>query len=704
MLRLPSILIAVCLFATPRHVPAGITNAVEVNRAGCDLDSDGETFEITATALTTRHSDSVSFNIRDETGSASLGLTRPTADFAPGDLIRVRGVMTLTHERLISPQVHEIEVIRHGPPPAPIDATADDIYGGSLVYALVRVTGTVLDAFLDEADPRYAFIVLSESHGTVCFSSRSLADYNLSSIIDAEVSISGVCFRHSATSPRARLGYEIEITSPEDIKVLVPAPEDPFSVPLLAGNAHEIWRGQSQGPRRRRLFGRVAAVWHGDRLLLRTDENHCSRIQLSEPNPPRIDDAVEAAGLPGTDFYQLNLSRAIWRPIPSAGVVSNPPPFDISARELLSDDSGRTKYNVHLIGQTVRLEGDIRTLPEPNGNNRNLELLCDGQTVPVDLSPCPSLPDKIAVGARMRITGVCLAVTEDWRPQATFPHIEGIVIVPRTIDDLQIIAAAPWWTLGKLCTVIGALLVLIAATLIWNAGLRRLISRKSRALVCEQIRHERTRLKTEERTRLAVELHDFVAQSITGASMELETACALRDTTPQHMMQHLAIADRTLKSCRNELRNCIWDLRSHALDEPDMTRAILRMLTPHVSKARLTVRFNVARARLSENTAHAILRIVRELTLNAMHHGKASSVRIAGCIDRNRIVLSVVDDGCGFAPDSCPGVREGHFGLEGVRERVNQLNGTIHIASDPGNGTSITAEFPLLECKGGERT
>ena len=704
MTRLPSILIVLCLFALPRPVVASITNTVEIFRAGHDLGSVGKAFELTATALTAHRPDALSFNVRDAVGAASLGLTRPAADFAPGDLIRIRGVMTLTHERLISPQVHEIEVLRHGPPPVPVDATADDIYSGSLVYSLVRVTGTVLDAFLDETNPHYAFIVLSESHGTVCFSSRSLVGYDLSKIIDAKVALSGVCFNHSATSPRARLGYEVEIVSPEDIKVLVPAPEDPFSVPLLTGNAHEIWRGQSQAPRRRRLLGRVAAVWHGNRILLRTDEKHCSRIELSEPVPPRVDDVVEAVGLPGTDFYQLNLSRAIWRPAPTADAVPNPPPVDVSVKELLTDDNGRRNYNANVIGQTVRLKGLVRTLPAPNGDSRNIELLSDGQTVPIDLSPCPSLLGRIAVGACVRITGVCLLVTEDWRPQASFPHVTGIVIVPRTADDLQIITAAPWWTFGKLCAVIGALLVLIAVILSWNLGLRRLIARKSRALAREQIEHERTRLKTEERTRLAVELHDSVAQSLTGASMELETACALHDSAPQRMMQHLAIADRALKSCRDDLRSCLWDLRSHALDEPDMTRAILRMLTPHVNKARLAVRFNVARTHLSENTAHIILRIVRELTLNAIHHGKASSVHIAGCIDDGRILFSVADDGCGFDPDDCPGVREGHFGLEGVRERINQLSGTVNITSAPGNGTNVKAEFPLPGRERSERT
>jgi signal transduction histidine kinase len=161
------------------------------------------------------------------------------------------------------------------------------------------------------------------------------------------------------------------------------------------------------------------------------------------------------------------------------------------------------------------------------------------------------------------------------------------------------------------------------------------------------------------------------------------------------MMSHLDIADKTLKSCRDDLRNCLWDLRSRALEETDMNSAILRTLSPHVSKARLAVRFNVRRNLLSENAAHAVLRIVRELTLNAIRHGNASVVKIAGSTENGRLLFSVSDDGCGFDADAAPGIPQGHFGISGIRERVEQLGGVFTLSSRPGHGTVGRVELPI---------
>ena len=207
--------------------------------------------------------------------------------------------------------------------------------------------------------------------------------------------------------------------------------------------------------------------------------------------------------------------------------------------------------------------------------------------------------------------------------------------------------------------------------------MRRVAARKGRELFQEQIERVEADLRTEERTRLAVELHDTLAQNLTGVSMEIEAG-------------HVDIAARTLKSCRDELRNCLWDLRSQALEEKDMSAAVLRTLQPIVNTERVKVRFNVPRQKFSDNTAHALLRTIRELVVNALRHGNAQTVKVAGSIDGETILCSVTDDGCGFDPDESPGILQGHFGLQGVRERIAQLGGTFTIESAPGKGTKAT--------------
>ena len=128
-----------------------------------------------------------------------------------------------------------------------------------------------------------------------------------------------------------------------------------------------------------------------------------------------------------------------------------------------------------------------------------------------------------------------------------------------------------------------------------------------------------------------------------------------------------------------------------------MNAAIRKTLTPHAKGLDLAVRFNVPRARLTDNVAHAVLRIIRELAINAVRHGGAKSVKVAGGIDGDVLRLSVRDDGCGYDPDACPGVLQGHFGLEGIRERAGLLGGRLEISSECGRGTKAVITLASFE-------
>ena len=95
---------------------------------------------------------------------------------------------------------------------------------------------------------------------------------------------------------------------------------------------------------------------------------------------------------------------------------------------------------------------------------------------------------------------------------------------------------------------------------------------------------------------------------------------------------------------------------------------------------------------------------MRELVVNAIRHGKADRIRIAGSIEGRKLLLSVHDNGCGFKPDSAPGIAEGHFGLQGIRERIDELGGTFEIASAPGKGAKAKVVMTLpAETQGDER-
>ena len=111
--------------------------------------------------------------------------------------------------------------------------------------------------------------------------------------------------------------------------------------------------------------------------------------------------------------------------------------------------------------------------------------------------------------------------------------------------------------------------------------------------------------------------------------------------------------------------------------------------------AALDIRCDVPRQLLRDTTAHAILSILRELTGNAIRHGGANEIAIAGAVEPDRIVFTVRDNGRGFDPAACDGPVQGHFGLAGVRNRLAKLNGTFTIESAPGAGATAVVSIPL---------
>ena len=87
--------------------------------------------------------------------------------------------------------------------------------------------------------------------------------------------------------------------------------------------------------------------------------------------------------------------------------------------------------------------------------------------------------------------------------------------------------------------------------------------------------------------------------------------------------------------------------------------------------------------------------MVREFAVNAIDHGHATRLWIAGEHHDGMVSFSVRDNGCGFDLGAAPGPRQGHFGLQGVRERLDKLSGNLEIRSEPGKGTKVSIRFRI---------
>lgn len=618
--------------------------------------------------------------VSDNTGHLRItdGMFWPKAPFLAGDRIRVSGVIIRQDNNLYNyAKATNIVILSHGIAPPPTDASASEINAGKVLDRLVRTEGCIVDVFQDEIDPRFVFLILANGHDFIYVASLYPTDDGdrLFGLLDSIVRVTGVCTRSRPHELGRMIDISIGVRSHDDIEILTPPPDDPFSAPMLTKHIREIQQFPGSGTFRRKVRGTVIAVWSGTTGLVRTENGTLSKIGFLHGPLPVCGDFIEAVGMPETDLYYFNLSRAIWRKS-NGEVAPKPQAESVPIKTLFTDKLGNTAINQQFHGRLLKFTGKVRSLPSI-GNER-LALDCDGYSLPVDFSAVPNALNGIEIDCTLEATGICVMETENWRPQLPFPQIKGFFLVVRTPEDVRILSRPSWWTPGKLLTVIVLLFVVLLAVLLRNILQSRL-----------------SRVRLDERTRLAVELHDTIAQNLTGASFEINAAERLVPTDAAASLGHLGRAARTLKSCRDELRNCIWDLRNRALETTDMNAAIRCTLEPHIGDISLAVRFNVSRSLFSDDSAHALLRIIRELTLNAIRHGNAQHVKIAGSVENGTLMFSVRDDGSGFDPDNCPGLREGHFGLQGVRERIKKFNGEMSIESQPGTGTRIVLSFVL---------
>ncbi|MCR5752063.1 MAG: sensor histidine kinase [Kiritimatiellae bacterium] len=678
-----------------------VTNATELLTHLGFGGREGVAFALEATVVWSSTHASRAFYVKAADGYIQLidDATWPNSLLHDGDVVIARGksksFVNKTGKAFTIASCRAIDVVSHTVPDPPVDTTIDDALSGRYRFRPVRIEGTIRDVFEDEIDHRYIHIVMSSGTKSIglALPASECDGRAIAKLIGAKVRATG-CYSSLFSGFRRVILTEIALHSADNIEIVRPPPEGPFAVPPLESiSANETAQVMHLG--RHTAKGTVIAAWQNLNFAIRTDAGAVANVRLAEGPLPECGDSVEVAGLPDTDLYRINLRRAIWRK--ASGSARRAPetaePADAAA--LFTDGKGHYELNPSFHGRAISLRGIVTGVPSAGLNDGIVRLQCGDFTMTVDASAVPDAISGVELGSEAEISGTCILDTERWHPNEPLPRILNVSLVVRTPADVKVLSPPPWWTPARLLVLVAALLAALAAILLWNVLLRRLADKRGRELLRSRLSQEESRLKVQERTRIAVELHDTIAQNLTGVSLEIDSAEQLARKDLDGMLNHLGMASRTLQSCRNELRNCLWDLRSRALEEQDLNEAIRRTVSPLVSDVDLSIRFNVQRRRLTDDTAHVLMRIVRELVTNAVRHGGASSVKIAGNLDDDTLSFSVRDNGCGFDPDKRPGVLQGHFGLQGIRERMTQFDGVMKIESSPGEGAKVSVALKL---------
>lgn len=209
----------------------------------------------------------------------------------------------------------------------------------------------------------------------------------------------------------------------------------------------------------------------------------------------------------------------------------------------------------------------------------------------------------------------------------------------------------------------------------------------------EELAHHASTLETlavsRERNRLAREMHDTLAHTLSGLSVQLETAKAYWEVAPQTTYQLLVDSLATTRSGLDETRRALKALRASPLDDLGLLLALQKLAETAAERGRLELALALPDQlpALSPDVEQCIYRVAQEALENVVKHAGAEKLTVQLAAQNGEIALTVQDDGLGA--DLTRAERAGHFGLAGMRERAALAGGSLSVQSRSGQGTWV---------------
>jgi signal transduction histidine kinase len=199
-----------------------------------------------------------------------------------------------------------------------------------------------------------------------------------------------------------------------------------------------------------------------------------------------------------------------------------------------------------------------------------------------------------------------------------------------------------------------------------------------------------------ERERLARDLHDSLGHALVALSIQLEAIQRLYKVDPERASAQIDELKHLTRSSMDALRRSLDGLRASGLGDRPLRQA-LQNLSVEASQrtgAEVTCKIGEGADELNMTLAETIWRVTQEALTNVEKHAQARRVQVTLDPGPQAVTLKVADDGVGLPPDAT--TRPGHYGLRGIRERVEGLGGALTLNGNNGGGTVIEARLPII--------
>ena len=200
---------------------------------------------------------------------------------------------------------------------------------------------------------------------------------------------------------------------------------------------------------------------------------------------------------------------------------------------------------------------------------------------------------------------------------------------------------------------------------------------------------------SEERNRLARELHDSVAQSLSSIALISQALPRILQKDAEYAKERIERVTELARDAQAEMRGIILQLRPVSLQEEGLARALAKLTESFEAREQVSVQLRVdGDQRLPLSIEEALLRIAQEALNNVAKHARASQTWVHLRLDAKVAGLTVADDGRGFDVEQRQ-TDQGTLGMTSMRERAALLGGSIAFTSSPGNGTTVEVDIPV---------
>ncbi|WP_198663121.1 MULTISPECIES: sensor histidine kinase [Paraliobacillus] len=226
-------------------------------------------------------------------------------------------------------------------------------------------------------------------------------------------------------------------------------------------------------------------------------------------------------------------------------------------------------------------------------------------------------------------------------------------------------------------------------------------TKRSQKLISERVENQAEKIEeviTQERNRLARELHDSVSQELFAASMLVSAMNELPVAQDEQMQKPIQQVETMIQQAQLEMRALLLHLRPIALKDNSLKQGMDQLLQELDQKVPLEIIWDVTDVDLSRGIEDHLFRILQESVSNTLRHAKAEILDIL-LIERDGfVILRVMDDGVGFDLEK----KSSSYGLANMEERAAEIGAKLRLVSVPNKGTRIEVRVPIMDVKGDE--